>query len=180
MPLMALMLGVLIIHGIQPGPRLISEQPQIFWGLIASFWVGNIMLVVLNLPLIGIWVKFLSIPGRYLRPAIVIFVCIGVYSINNSAFDLYTMCLFGLVGYLMRYFNYEPVLLILGFILGPLMEQYLRRAMILSSGDPGVFIERPISLTFLVVSSFFLLLMVYSTFPRRAKRAAEALKGEQH
>ncbi len=159
---MALMLGAMIIQGIQPGPRLVGEHPELFWGLIASFWIGNVMLVVLNLPLIGIWVKMLSIPYRLLYPAILLFICIGVFSVNNNAFDVAMVLIFGVVGYGMMLLRFEPAPLLLGFILGPLMEEHLRRAMLLSRGDPMVFLERPISASFLALTLGLLLWAGYA------------------
>lgn len=153
---MALMLGAMIIQGIQPGPRLVSDHPELFWGLIASFWIGNIILVILNLPLIGIWVKMLAIPYRLLYPTILLFICIGVFSVNNSAFDVLLVMVFGIFGYAMMLLRFEPAPLILGFILGPLMEEHLRRAMLLSRGDPMVFMERPISAGFLLLTAALL------------------------
>src|SRR5690606_30641036 len=149
---MALMLGALIIHGIIPGPGLIEEHPSLFWGLVVSFLIGNVMLVILNLPLIGLWIGILRIPYRILYPAILVFVCMGVYSVNNSIFDIYLVLFFGFVGYGMRLLRFEPAPLMLGFILGPLMEQYLRRALAVSRGDMMVFIERPVSAGFLAVA----------------------------
>ncbi len=149
---LALMLGALILHGIIPGPGLIEAQPSLFWGLVVSFVIGNLMLVVLNLPLIGLWVSILRIPYRLLYPAVLVFVCIGVYSVRNAVFDVWLVLVFGLVGYGMRLLRFEPAPLILGFILGPLMEQYLRRSMAISRGDPMVFLERPMSAAFLAVA----------------------------
>jgi TctA family transporter len=171
---MALMLGALIIHGIQPGPRLVTEHPELFWGLAASFWIGNAMLVVLNLPLIGIWVAMLRIPYSILYPAILMFVAIGVFSINNSAFDVYLVALFGIIGYIMMLLRFEPAPLILGFVLGPLMEEHLRRAMLLSRGDPMVFLERPISAVFVTLTAALLVLALWTTLrPKRRRSLAE-------
>src|SRR5215831_10000335 len=138
-PVMALMIGAMMIQGIAPGPQVMTERPQLFWGMIASMWVGNLMLVVLNLPLIGMWVSLLKVPYRMLYPAILVFCCIGVYSISNSPFDVMQTAAFGVVGYIFVKLECEPAPLILGFILGPLMEENLRRAMLLSRGDPLVF-----------------------------------------
>jgi putative tricarboxylic transport membrane protein len=177
---MALMLGALIIQGIQPGPRLVTEHPELFWGLIASFWIGNVMLVILNLPLIGIWVRMLKIPYSILYPAILMFICIGVFSVNNSAFDVMLVILFGILGYIMMLLRFEPAPLVLGFILGPLMEEHLRRAMLLSRGDPTVFLQRPISATFVVIT-FALLVWAFwaavrgrKAMPEEAEPAAQA------
>ncbi|EFH13557.1 tripartite tricarboxylate transporter permease [Pseudoroseomonas cervicalis] len=173
---MALMLGAMIIQGIQPGPRLVTEHPELFWGLIASFWIGNVMLVILNLPLIGIWVKMLAIPYRILYPAILLFICIGVYSVNNSAFDVLLVMIFGVFGYLMMLLKFEPAPLVLGFILGPLMEEHLRRAMLLSRGDPMVFLERPISASFLAITAALLAWAIFALMRQnRAARRARAL-----
>lgn len=160
---MALMLGALIIQGIQPGPRLMTEYPELFWGLIASFWIGNIMLVILNIPLIGLWVRMLRIPYSILYPAILLFICIGVFTINNSYFDVLVVMAFGVLGYAMTLLKFEAAPLILGFILGPLMEEHLRRAMLLSRGSLDVFINRPISASFLAVTALLLLFAIYVT-----------------
>ncbi|MEZ5862713.1 MAG: tripartite tricarboxylate transporter permease [Geminicoccaceae bacterium] len=143
--IMAMMASVMIMQGILPGPGVMVERPTLFWGLIASMWIGNLMLVILNLPLIGIWVRLLSIPYRLLYPAIIVFCSVGIYTTNNSTFDLYVMVAFGLIGYAMIKLDCEPAPLLLGMLLGPMMEENLRRAMLLSRGDPMVFIERPIS-----------------------------------
>ena len=148
---MALMIGAMMIQGIAPGPQVMTERPQLFWGMIASMWVGNLMLVILNLPLIGMWIKLLTVPYRYLYPSILLFMAIGVFSISNQPFDCFLMACFGLLGYVCVKLGCEPAPLILGFILGPLMEENLRRAMLLSRGDPWVFISpsKPISMGFL-------------------------------
>jgi TctA family transporter len=158
---MALMLGALIIHGIQPGPMLIAEQPELFWGLIVSFAIGNIMLVVLNIPLISLWVAVLRIPYRLLYPAIIIFVCLGTYSVTNDVFNVYVVGFVGALGYLLLVLRFDAAPLLLGFVLGPLMEENLRRAMLLSRGDPMVFLERPISATFIGLAA---LILAWSTF----------------
>ena len=144
-PVMALMVGAMTIKGIQPGPQVMTSNPQLFWGLIASMWVGNLMLVILNLPLIGIWIKLLTVPYRFLFPAITLFCCIGVYSLNNSTFDVYMTAIFAFVGYLFYKLGCESAPLLLGFILGPMMEENLRRALLLSRGDWGTFVTRPLS-----------------------------------
>ncbi|MBO1073634.1 tripartite tricarboxylate transporter permease [Roseomonas marmotae] len=173
---MALMLGAMIIQGIQPGPRLVSDHPELFWGLIASFWIGNVMLVILNIPMIGLWVRMLRIPYGILYPSILLFICIGVFSVNNSAFDVLLVMIFGVIGYGMVLLKFEPAPLILGFILGPLMEEHLRRAMLLSRGDLAVFIERPISASFLAVTASLLAWSVVSMVKqtRTQRRAAVA------
>jgi putative tricarboxylic transport membrane protein len=164
---MALMLGALIIHGIIPGPGLIEEHPSLFWGLVVSFLIGNVMLVILNLPLIGLWIGILRIPYRILYPAILVFVCMGVYSVNNSIFDIFLVLFFGFVGYGMRLLRFEPAPLILGFILGPLMEEYLRRALAVSRGDMMVFIERPVSAGFLAAAAVLLAAIIRADLRRR-------------
>jgi TctA family transporter len=146
-PTMALMLGALMIHGIAPGPTLMTDQPSLFWGLIMSFWIGNLLLVILNIPLIGIWVRLLTIPYHLLFPAVLMFICIGTYSVNNSAFEVWLVVFFGFAGYLMRIFNFPAAPLLLGFVLGPLMEEHFRRAMLMSRGSFSTFIDRPISAT---------------------------------
>ncbi len=151
-PVMALMVGAFILQGITPGPNVINDQPALFWGIIASMWIGNLLLVILNLPLVGLWVKMLSIPYRVLFPAIVLFACIGTFSINQNIYDVYAIAFFGIVGYLLIRFGCEPAPLLLGFVLGPLLEEHLRRAMIISRGDPSIFITRPISATLLLLA----------------------------
>jgi TctA family transporter len=165
---MALMIGALMIQGIAPGPQVMNEKPQLFWGLIASMWVGNLMLVVLNLPMIGMWVKLLSVPYRYLFPSILVFMAIGVFSLSNNPFDVLIMAVFGVLGYICVKLECEPAPMILGFILGPLMEENLRRAMLLSRGDPFVFFQKPISLGFMVASAVLLVIVALPAI--RAKR----------
>lgn len=158
---MALLLGALMIHGIQPGPRLIVEQPDIFWGLIASFWIGNLILVVLNVPMIGIWVKLLTVPYRYLYPTALFFVCIGVFAARNEMFDVAATLLFGGFGYLLLQLGFEPAPILLGFVLGPRLEENFRRAVLISRGSLSTFIERPISATFIAFSAILLLTQLY-------------------
>jgi len=167
---MALMLGALIIHGIQPGPMLMTEQPELFWGLIVSFAIGNIMLVILNLPLVNIWVSILRIPYHVLYPAILVFICLGVFSVNNNTFDVYMTAALGVLGYILLKLRFEPAPLLLGFVLGPMMEENLRRAMLLSRGDPSTFIERPISAVVLALCALLLLWTAYAAFKRGMKR----------
>src|SRR5499426_880766 len=167
-PVMALMIGAMMIQGIAPGPQVMNERPQLFWGMIASMWVGNLMLVVLNLPLIGMWVSLLTVPYRYLYPSILVFMAIGVFSLNNTSFDIYLMALFGLLGYVCVKLECEPAPLILGFILGPLMAENLRRAMLLSRGDPFVFFQKPISLGFMIASAVLLAIVALPAI--RSKR----------
>ena len=156
-PVMALMIGAMIIQGIQPGPSVMIEQPALFWGLVASMWIGNVMLVILNLPLIGLWVKMVSVPYHFLFPAILVFCAIGVFSLSNTPVDVYFMALFGFAGYLFRKLECEPAPMLLGFILGPMMEEFLRRALLLSKGNPMVLITRPISATMLVMAALIML-----------------------
>ena len=156
---MALMVGALIIQGIQPGPRMVEAQPDLFWGLIASMWLGNVMLLVINLPMIGMWVKLLAVPYRYLYPSILIFCSIGVYSLNNNVFDVYMTILFAIFGYMCSKLKMEPAPLLIGFVLGPMMEEHLRRAMLLSRGDWMVFVQRPISATMLAIGAIAILAM---------------------
>jgi putative tricarboxylic transport membrane protein len=169
---MALMVGAMTIQGIAPGPQVMTQKPDLFWGMIASMWIGNLMLVILNLPLIGIWVQFLKIPYRLLYPGICLFCCVGAYSVNNAAFDVYVVGLYGVFGYYCSKWGCEPAPLILGFVLGPLMEENLRRAMLISRGDASVFFTRPISCGMLV-AAFALLLMV--VVPQFRKKRAEVL-----
>jgi putative tricarboxylic transport membrane protein len=169
-PVMALMIGAMIIHGIQPGPQIMTAKPELFWGLIASMWVGNFLLVVLNLPMIGMWVKLLTLPYRFLYPAILIFCCIGVYSINNAVMDVYMAALFGFIGYTFLKLECEPAPLLLGFVLGPMMEENLRRALLLSRGDPGVFFTRPISATLLGISILLLILMLSPALAKKREK----------
>jgi putative tricarboxylic transport membrane protein len=167
---MALMVGALMIQGIAPGPQVMSEKPELFWGLIASMWIGNLMLVVLNLPLIGMWVKLLTVPYRFLFPSILVFMSIGVYSLSNNPFDVLIMGIFGVVGYVCAKLECEPAPMILGFILGPLMEENLRRAMLLSRGDPTVFFTKPISAAFIIAS---VILLVAVALPAIRKKREE-------
>jgi TctA family transporter len=158
---MAIMLGVLMIHGITPGPRLITERPEMFWGLVMSFWVGNLMLLVLNIPMIGLWVRLLSVPYHLLYPSVLVFVCVGVFSVNNAAFDIWPVIVFAALGYLLGRCGFPVAPLILGFVLGPLIEQHFRRAMMLSGGSFDTFIGSPISAT---VMSLVVLLILWSAW----------------
>jgi len=164
---MALMLGALTIQGIQPGPQVMTMRPDLFWGLIASMWIGNLMLVVLNLPLIGLWVKLLQVPYRLLFPAIMAFSAIGIYSVNNSSVEIYLTALFGVVGYICMRLGFNLAPLLLGFVLGPLMEENLRRSMLMSGGDPSVFFTHPISLAFMIATAAILVVMVAPAVRRR-------------
>ena len=174
-PVMALMVGAMIIHGIQPGPSVITEQPALFWGIIASMWIGNLFLIVLNLPLIGMWVRIIMIPYHILFPAILVFCGIGVFSLKNTEFDIYLMALFGALGYLFTKLDCEPAPMLLAFILGPMMEEYLRRALLLSRGDPMVFITRPISATLLALG---VLAILAASVPALYKKREEAFREE--
>ena len=172
---MALMVGAMTIHNIQPGPQVMTSNPELFWGLIASMWIGNAMLVILNLPLIGMWIKLLTVPYRYLYPSIVLFCAIGVYSTNNNTFDIWTVGLFGVIGYLFVKLGCEPAPLLLGFILGPMMEENLRRALLLSRGDWSVFVTRPLSAGLLAAG---LLMLVVVLLPAVKNKREEAFVEE--
>jgi putative tricarboxylic transport membrane protein len=156
-----------MIQGIQPGPQVMTKQPELFWGVIASMWIGNLMLLVINLPMIGIWVSLLRVPYNLLFPAIVVFCAIGAYSINNSFFDVWLMLGFGLVGYFFLKVGVEPAPLVLGFVLGPMLEENFRRAMLIASGDLMVFIERPISAVLLACSALLLLALLVPELRRK-------------
>ncbi len=167
---MALMVGAMTIHGIVPGPQVMTKQPELFWGMIASMWLGNLMLVIINLPLVGVWVTLLRVPYRLMFPSIIVFCCIGIYSINNSPTDVVISALYGLFGYWLIKHDFEPAPLLLGFVLGPLMEENLRRAMLIARGDATVFITRPISGGLLAVA--FILLAV-AAMPKIRRRREE-------
>jgi len=164
---MALMIGAMTIQGIVPGPEVMTKRPELFWGLVASMWIGNLLLVVLNLPLIGIWVQLLKLRYRLLFPAILVFSAIGVYTLNNSPFDVALTALFGVLGYILNKLDCEPAPFMLAFILSPMMEESLRRAMLLSRGDATVFVTRPISLGFLVAAVLLLLAVIAPAVRRR-------------
>ena len=164
---MALMLGALMIQGITPGPQVINTHPGLFWGLIASMWIGNFLLVVLNLPLVGIWVKMLSVPYRWLYPLVLVFSCIGVYTVHNYSMDVAFAAFFGLLGFVFRKLECEPAPFILGFILGPMLEENFRRAMLQSRGDPTVFVTEPISVLFLAIALLWIILMVIPALRRK-------------
>jgi putative tricarboxylic transport membrane protein len=170
---MALMIGAMVIQGIQPGPSVITEQPALFWGIIVSMWIGNFFLVILNLPMVGMWVRIVSVPYQYLFPAILVFCGIGVFSLNNTEFDVYLMALFGVVGYLFVKLDCEPAPMLLAFILGPMMEEYMRRALLLSRGDPMVFLQRPISATMLGLAA---LAIIVASLPMFYKKREEAFR----
>ena len=168
---MALMVGAMTIHNIQPGPQVMTSNPELFWGLIASMWIGNLMLVILNLPLIGMWIKLLTVPYRWLFPAIILFCAIGVYSTNNNTFDIWMVGAFGVIGYMFIKLGMEPAPLLLGFILGPMMEENLRRALLLSRGDWTVFVTRGLSASLLAAA---LLLLIIVLLPSVKSKREEA------
>jgi putative tricarboxylic transport membrane protein len=168
---MALMLGALTIQGIQPGPEVMTQRPELFWGLIASMWMGNLMLVVLNLPMIALWVKLLQVPYRLLFPAIMAFSAIGIYSVNNSSFEIYLTALFGIFGFICMKLGFSPAPLLLGYVLGPMMEENLRRSMLMSGGDATVFVTRPISLAFISATVLILVVMVLPAVRQRLEIA---------
>ena len=174
-PVMALMIGAMIIQGIQPGPAVMTEQPALFWGLIVSMWFGNLFLVVLNLPMIGLWIKMILVPYHRLFPAILMFCAIGVFSLNNNEFDVYLMALFGLFGYICAKLGAEPAPMLLGYIIGPMMEEYLRRALLLSHSDPMVFVTRPISAAMLAMAAIALVIVL---LPSLRKKREEAFQEE--
>jgi TctA family transporter len=161
---MALMLGALMIHGIIPGPKLMTEHADLFWGLVVSFLIGNVLLLILNIPLIGLWVRILRVPYHLMYPTIVVLICVGVYSINNSIFDIWVTLAFGVMGYLMRIFHFEPAPLLIGFVLGSMIEEFMRRALLLSRGDYFVFLERPISGGLLGVAALILIWAMWSAY----------------
>jgi TctA family transporter len=164
--IMAVMLGGLLVHGITPGPQLITGNAELFWGVVASFWIGNVLLLVLNLPLIGLWVKLLSIPYRMLFPAVLFLISVGVYSVNNSRFDVLLTLAFGVIGFAMNRNGYPPAPLLLGFVLGPLIEENFRRALVLSNGSLRTFVERPVSAAFLALT---VVLLVWSFRGRKGR-----------
>src|SRR5436190_1056330 len=172
-PTMALMIGALMIQGIAPGPQVMTERPELFWGLIASMWIGNLMLLVLNLPLVGLWIKLLAVPYRLLFPAIFVFCCIGVYTVDNKVFDVYEIAALSAIGYVLLKLDCEPAPMVLGFILGPMMEENLRRAMMISFGDPTVLITRPISAGFLFAA---LALLIAIALPALRAKREEAMQ----
>jgi TctA family transporter len=172
---MALMVGAMTIHNVQPGPQVMTSNPELFWGLIASMWIGNLMLIILNLPLIGMWIKLLTVPYRFLFPAIILFCAVGVYSTNNNSFDIWMVAVFGFIGYLFVKLGCEPQPLLLGFILGPMMEENLRRALLLSRGDWTVFVTRPLSGSLLFVA---LILLVVVLLPSVKSKREEAFVEE--
>lgn len=160
----AIIMGVMVIHGITPGPQIVSENPELFWGLIMSFWIGNLILLVLNIPLIGVWLKLMAVPYHLLYPAIVLFLCVGVYAVHTSAFDVWILIIFGVLGYAFRLFRFPAPPLILGFILGPLMEEHMRRALLISKGDFSTFLTGPINITIIAVIVLILFLSIRGVF----------------
>ncbi|MCP3473323.1 tripartite tricarboxylate transporter permease [Bradyrhizobium sp. CCGUVB1N3] len=172
-PTMALMIGALMVQGITPGPTVMTERPSLFWGLIASMWIGNLMLLVLNLPLVGIWIKLLKIPYRLLFPAILAFCVIGVYSAGNNVFDVYLLAALSLLGYIFIKLDCEPAPLILGFVLGPMMEENLRRALLISRGNPSTFVTQPISLSFLIAAIVLLIILVVPSIRDKREEALQ-------
>ncbi|MEO9121735.1 MAG: tripartite tricarboxylate transporter permease, partial [Burkholderiaceae bacterium] len=172
---MALMLGALLIQGIQPGPQLIISHPDIFWGLIASFWVGNLLLVLLNVPLISVWVKLLQVPYRYLFPSALFFIAVGCYSTNNSLFEVGEVLVFGVVGAVLIYLDFSVATALLGYVLGPMIEENFRRALLLSRGDILVFVERPISAWFIGASALMIFLQIVSFTWKKHRRSKGTL-----
>jgi len=170
---MALILGALVIQGIQPGPQLITEHADLFWGLIASFWIGNVLLIVLNVPMIGVWVKLLRVPYRLLYPSALFFIAVGCYSTNNSLFDVGEVLVFGIAGAILVALEFPVAPVLLGFVLGPMVEENFRRSLVLSRGDLGIFFERPISAAFMVICLMMISLQVYFAF-RASHRSKEA------
>jgi len=173
--IMAMLLGAFMIHGVQPGPLMMKQNPGLFWGVIASMYIGNIMLLILNLPLIGMWVQVLKVPYKILFPLILLFCLIGVYSVSNAVFDIYIMIVFGIVGYLMKKFEYEGAPLVLAFVLGPLLENNLRKSLIMSQGDFSIFFTRPLSAVSLVLALF---LLISPLIPWMGKKREEIPKEE--
>ncbi|GHC86984.1 hypothetical protein GCM10007320_33150 [Pseudorhodoferax aquiterrae] len=168
---MALMVGAMTIHNIQPGPQVMTSNPELFWGLIASMWIGNLMLIILNLPLIGVWIKLLSVPYKWLFPSIVLFCAVGVYSENNNSFEIWMVAIFGVVGYLFHKLACEPAPLLLGLILGPMMEENLRRALLLSRGDWSVLVTRPLSATLLALAALLLVVVLLPSVKAKREEA---------
>ena len=169
-PTMAIMIGALMIHGIVPGPMLIQSEPELFWGLVASFWIGNLLLLILNIPLIGVWVSLLNIPYRLLYPSIVVLICIGAYSISNAVFDVALMLLFGLLGYLLRSRGFALAPMLIGFVLMPMLEENLRRGMLMGRGDPVYFVSSPIAATILAITALVVVAPIFGSVLRRPAR----------
>jgi TctA family transporter len=173
-PVMALFLGALMIHGITPGPQIMVRNPALFWGLVASMWIGNLMLVLLNLPLIGVWVKMLKVPYRWMFPSILMLCAVGNYSVNNSSTEIYLTAAMGILGYILIKLRCEPAPMVMGFVMGPMMEENLRRSMLLSQGDPMVFITWPISLGFILATVFLIILMTIAPVIRKRRQKQDA------
>jgi TctA family transporter len=169
--IMALMMGAMIIHGIQPGSAVMTKRPDLFWGMVASMWIGNLMLLVINFPLIGIWVRLLSVPYRLLYPAILLFCVIGIYATNTNMAQIVMTVVFALFGYILVKFECEPAPLVLGFILGPLMEENLRRALVISRGDPRIFLESWISIVLLALTALVIVLIVLPQIRKSREQA---------
>jgi TctA family transporter len=172
-PVMALMIGAMIMQGIQPGPGVVVEQPALFWGIIASMWIGNFFLIVMNLPMIGLWVRMIMVPYHFLYPSVLVFCAIGVFSLSNTEFDVYMMALFGLFGYVCAKLDMEPAPMLLGFIIGPMMEEYLRRTMLLSNSDPTVFLHRPVSAIMLAIAALAMMLVMMPALKKKREEAFE-------
>jgi putative tricarboxylic transport membrane protein len=172
-PVMALMIGALMIKGITPGPQIITERPELFWGLVASMWIGNLMLIVLNLPLVGIWVRLVNVDYKYIALTILLFCAIGAYSVTLSTVEIYSVAFFAALGYVLHKLKCEPAPLVLGFILGPLLEEHLRRSLLISEGNPMILLTRPISLSFLVASVALLLIIVFPTIRKQRELAMQ-------
>jgi TctA family transporter len=172
-PAMAMMLGALMIQGIQPGPQLMANHADLFWGVVASMWIGNLMLLVFNLPMVGVWIKLLTTPYRFLYPGIILFCCIGVYSVRNSAFDVIVAAGFGLFGMVARQFNCSPAPLVLGLVLGPIFEENFRRSLTISKGDPMIFLEHPISAALLALFALFVVIAVVTGARTQKHKLAE-------
>ena len=168
---MAIMVGAMMIHGIQPGPQVMTEQPRLFWGIIASMWIGNFMLVIINLPLVGLWVRLLTVPYRWLFPTILLLIAIGTYGVNNSWVEVMLVAGFGVIGYIFFKLGCEPAPLVLALVLGPLMEENLRRALLISRGDPMIFLQRPISATLLAMATVLVILFVLPSFKATREEA---------
>jgi putative tricarboxylic transport membrane protein len=180
-PVTAVLMAALLIHGVPPGPQLVTEHPQVFWGFIASMYVGNLMLLLLNLPMVGLFVSVLRIPYAYLYPLIIMFCIIGVYEVNHSVIDVWIMLVMGVVGYLLRKFDFDPAPLVLGLVIAPIFEQSLRQSLIMSNGNYMIFLGRPIALGLLIVSASLLALSAYAYLMHRRDwrdRLARAEAGE--
>ena len=169
----AMIFAALLIQGVQPGPFLITEKPDIFWGVVASMYIGNVMLLILNLPMVGLWVQLLRVPYAILAPIIVLFCCVGVYSIRNTVFDIYVMGIFGVLGYILRKVRLEPGPMILAFVLGPIMERAVRQALLISAGSPLIFFTRPISGTLMGGLILFFVIQVFFTLRNKEKREVQ-------